>query len=43
MAEALFWDDDGWHTGLVEGPDTITKFNSDTGFAWKERKVPRDE
>jgi hypothetical protein len=39
MREAVFWDDDDWFTGTVEGPDTITKFNDVTGLVWKEEKV----
>jgi hypothetical protein len=38
LPEALFWDDDDYFTGMVEGSDSITKFNEDTGLVWKEKK-----
>ncbi len=38
IPEILFWDEDESFTGIIEGPDHITKFNSDTGLVWKEKK-----
>ncbi len=37
MPEAIFWDDDDYFTGEIEGPKTVTKFNDETGLIWKER------
>jgi hypothetical protein len=38
MPEALFWDDEDFFSGTIEGPDEITRFNSATGLVWKETK-----
>jgi hypothetical protein len=38
MPEGIAWDDDAAFTGSLEDSDSITKFNSDTGFTWKEYK-----
>ncbi len=36
MPEAVFWDDGDYFTGEIEGPDSVTKFNDETGLVWKE-------
>ncbi len=38
VPDAIFWDDDNRFTGSTEDSDSITKFNSDTGLIWRERK-----
>jgi len=38
MPEAIFWDDDSYFTGTIEGAESITKFNGSTGLYWTERK-----
>lgn len=38
LPEAVFWDDEDYFTGMVEGSDTVTKFNDETGFVWEEEK-----
>jgi hypothetical protein len=38
LPEAVFWDDEDFFTGTVEGPDSVTKFNEETGLIWKEEK-----
>ncbi|MEE9615055.1 MAG: hypothetical protein V3W31_08955 [Thermodesulfobacteriota bacterium] len=38
LPEAVFWDDDDYFSGLVEGPRSVTKFNEDTGLVWEEEK-----
>lgn len=38
LPEAVFWDDEDYFTGMVESPDTVTKFNDETGFVWEEEK-----
>jgi hypothetical protein len=38
LPEAVFWDDEDYFTGMVEGPDSLTKFNEETGLIWKEEK-----
>jgi hypothetical protein len=38
MPERIFWDDDEYFTGVIEGPNDITKFNDVSGMVWKEKK-----
>ncbi len=38
LPDAIFWDDEDRFTGSTEDSDSITKFNSDTGLAWREEK-----
>lgn len=38
LPEVVFWDDEDFFTGSIEDSDSITKFNGDTGFAWREEK-----
>jgi hypothetical protein len=37
MPEAVFWDDEDYFTGTIEGPSAVTKFNDETGLIWKEK------
>lgn len=38
MPEAVFWDDEEYFSGTIESSDSVTKFNSETGLYWTERK-----
>lgn len=38
LPDALFWDDKDRFTGSFEDSDSITKFNNETGFLWREEK-----
>jgi hypothetical protein len=38
VPDAIFWDDEDRFSGSTEDSDSITKFNSDTGLIWRERK-----
>jgi hypothetical protein len=38
LPHAVFWDDDDYFSGSIEGSDTITKFNDETGLVWEEEK-----
>lgn len=38
LPEAVFWDDEDFFTGSIEDSDSITKFNDETGFSWREEK-----
>jgi hypothetical protein len=38
MPQGLFWDDDDWTTGQIEDGRSVTKFNTDQGIIWKEKK-----
>lgn len=38
MPQAYFWDDESWITGQVDNGRVATRFNSDEGIAWKERR-----
>ncbi len=38
LPEAVFWDDEDYFTGTIEGSNTMTKFNDKTGLIWKEGK-----
>lgn len=38
MPEAIFWDDDFYFTGTIEGVESITKFNGSTGIYWTEKR-----
>ena len=37
MPEAVFWDDEDYFAGEIEGPNSLTKFNDKTGLVWKEK------
>ncbi len=37
MPEAVFWDDEDYFAGTIEGPGAVTKFNDETGLIWKEK------
>ena len=39
VPEGVFWDDEDQFTGMVDGPDTVTKFNDETGLVWREDKL----
>lgn len=38
MPEGVFWDEDEWFSGKIEGKDFMTKYKSPEGVTWKERK-----
>jgi len=38
MPEGILWEDDTAFSGSYEDSDSTTKFNADTGLAWKEYK-----
>jgi hypothetical protein len=38
LPDAVFWDDEKFFSGSIEDSDSITKFNAETGFVWKEGK-----
>jgi hypothetical protein len=38
LPEAVFWEDEDYFSGNIEDSDTVTKFNTDTGLVWKEKK-----
>jgi hypothetical protein len=38
LPDTVFWDDEKFFTGSIEDSDSITKFNDETGFVWKEGK-----
>lgn len=38
LPEAVFWDDEDCFTGSIESPDSVTRFNDETGLVWKEEK-----
>ena len=38
LPDTVFWDDEKFFSGSIEDSDSITKFNAETGFVWKEGK-----
>ncbi|WP_243369793.1 hypothetical protein [Geotalea sp. SG265] len=39
MPEGLIWEDETAFTGSMEDSESITRYNSDTGLAWKEYRT----
>jgi hypothetical protein len=37
MPEGVFWEDDGWFSGVMESGRTTTKYKMPEGIVWKER------
>jgi hypothetical protein len=38
MPQGFFWDDPSWATGQVDNGRVATRFNTDAGITWKERR-----
>jgi hypothetical protein len=38
LPDTIFWDDEEFFAGHIEDSDSITKFNDEKGFAWREEK-----
>jgi hypothetical protein len=38
LPDAVFWDDENHFTGNIEDSDSVSKFNDESGFVWREEK-----